>query len=170
MYRLERPNMALNDPRVCDADGHRQRYIMQNTWDIFPNETRKHMVEWVAHMAGEFGGKIKNLVLNCHGNSAYLALGEGVSAADVPDFAPWKGLVEKIWLPDCLVASGDAGDKFCKDFSKTTGAYVVAPTEIQCDTLHDVPREMMTSWEGEVRSYNPDGTIGWVGKWPSVGN
>lgn len=147
MFQLERPSMAVNDPRVSAATFMR-RFQMWNSWDIAAGESRQHIVDWVAAVArGAPGGKLKNLVLSCHGLPAYLVLGQGFDMTNLPMFAAWRGLVDKIWLPNCRVAeiptpvgqttlnsqyptmrTGD-GNMFCSGLAKTVNCYVVASTE-----------------------------------------
>jgi hypothetical protein len=168
MFTLERPNMAVNDPRVSAGTDVR-RFRMWNTWDIRATETRIHIVQWVARVARSArGGKLKNLVLNCHGNSGSLQLGQGFDGSNTGLFSQWLGLVEKVWLPDCLVAQGVAGDAFCAEMARQAGCYLVAPTEVQCDYFQDVPHDQMTSFEGLVLCYDPTGSIVWQGRNPST--
>ncbi len=179
MFRLERPSMAVNDPRVSSGSFIR-RFQMENSWDITAGESREHIIGWVAAVArGATGGKLKNLVLSCHGLPAYLQLGQGFDTSNIPMFAAWNGLVEKIWLPDCLVAqiptpaqqsqyrttyptmaTGD-GNMFCSGLAKTVGCYVVASTETQCESVVTVPVDQMTSFEGLILCYGPAGNITW---------
>jgi hypothetical protein len=186
MYRLERPSMALNDPRVAGG-GSVRRYQMWNTWDIQQNESRQHIINWVAQVArGAPGGKLKNLVLSCHGLPGYLQLGEGFNVTHLALFAGWHGLVEKIWLPNCLVARiPDAamqaqmnrdypgwgvsdGNVFCSSLAKQVQCYVVAATETQLERPVIVPMDMMTSFEGLVLSYGPGGNVTWSSRNPST--
>lgn len=186
MYRLERPSMALNDPRVS-TDGHMRRYQMENTWDIQANETREHIIEWVATVArGATGRKLKNLVLGCHGLPGYIQLGAGFNTTHIGLFRNWRGLIEKIWLPNCLVAripdaamqtqldhdypglGASDGNVFCSHLAKEVQCYVVASTEIQVSTRNNVPLDMMTSFEGLVLSYGPEGNITWQSRNPSA--
>lgn len=186
MYRLERPSMALNDPRVAGG-GSVRRYQMWNTWDIQQNESRQHIINWVAQVArGAPGGKLKNLVLSCHGLPGYLQLGEGFNVTHLALFAGWHGLVEKIWLPNCLVARiPDAamqaqmnrdypgwgvsdGNVFCSSLAKQVQCYVVAATETQLERPVTVPMDMMTSFEGLVLSYGPGGNVTWSSRNPST--
>jgi hypothetical protein len=160
MYRLERPSMALNDPRVA-AGGSVRRYQMWNTWDIRKNESRQHIISWVAQVArGATGGKLKNLVLSCHGLPGYLQLGEGFNRTHLALFAGWRGLVEKIWFPSCLVARiPDAtmqaqmdrdypgwgvsdGNVFCSSLS----------TQVQCWVLIDMEMAHSQTKEGRLWS------------------
>lgn len=62
MIDVEQPAIALNSH---DAPG---RVRMWNTWDVEQDTTREHIVEWVAQVARTTpGGKLKNIVINCHG-------------------------------------------------------------------------------------------------------
>jgi hypothetical protein len=47
MFLLERPSMAVNDPRVSSGTNVR-RFQMWNTWDIQQSESREHIIRWVA--------------------------------------------------------------------------------------------------------------------------
>jgi hypothetical protein len=173
MFRLERPNMAINDPRVAGAaptgggPAPRRRFQMWNTWDIQTDEKREHIIGWVAKVAGDAqGGRLRHLVLSGHGAPATLDIGEGFSRSHLPLFDRWRGLVDKIWLPNCTVAFiGDTperdGNLFCSDLAKRIGGYVVAATELQCEFPRDVPPDMMTSFEGLVLSYGPAGNVTW---------
>lgn len=167
MYRLPRPNMAINDPRVSDGN-HMRRFRMWNTWDISTTESAEHIVEWTAEVARSARrGRLKNLVLSCHGTSGRLQLGSGFSAENVILFSQLEGLVDKVWLPNCLVAKGHSGHVFCAAMAMGIGGYVVAPTEKQCDMVGDIPYDMMTSFEGEVLCFGPEGDVVWRGVNPS---
>jgi hypothetical protein len=176
MFRLERPNMAVNDNRVS-GDGSFRRFRMWHTWDIDATETCEQIAERVATVArGATGGKLKHLVLSGHGHPGFLQLGQGIDRSKIPLFAAWSGLIEKIWLPNCLIAripdaampaihyhglaSGD-GNVFCGELARTVRCHVVAATETQCDFMTDVPPDMMTSFEGLVLSYGPAGNVTW---------
>lgn len=183
MFRLQRPNMAVNDPRVSATAGGRtytRRFQMWNTWDIATNEDRDHIIDWVASVARRADrGRLKHLVLSCHGLPGTMQLGAGFNRSNLPLFDRWRGLVEKIWLPNCLVANIPTtaqqaqydrdypgvgvsdGNTFCSELATRTGAYVVAATETQCETPTDVPPDMMTSFEGLVLSYGPGGNVTW---------
>jgi hypothetical protein len=186
MHTLARPNMAVNDPRVRGGSSVR-RYRMWNTWDISATESRQHIVNWVATVVrGADGGKLRNLVLSCHGLPGVLQLGEGFNSTHLALFASWRGLVEKVWLPNCLVARiPDAamqarmdrdypgtgvsdGNVFCSGLAKQVRCYVVAATELQCESPVTLPVDQMTSFEGLVLSYGPDGNVTWSHRNPST--
>jgi len=187
MYRLERPSMAVNDPRVVDEHGNIRRFQLGNTWNISQNESRQHIINWVAQVARNAqGGKLKNLVLSCHGLPGYLQLGQGFNSSHMDMFIQWRGLIEKIWLPNCLVARiPDAamsaqmarsypgfgvsdGNIFCSSLAKKVRCYVVASTEIQLEYFRVLPIDMMTSFEGLVLSYGPEGNVTWWDRNPST--
>lgn len=186
MFKLERPSMAVNDPRVS-AGKHLRRFRLWNTWDISEHESRAHIIEWVEHVARTApGGKLKHLVLSCHGLPGYLQLGEGFNRDHLKLFDAWKGRIEKLWLPNCLVAQIPSkeqmkeysahypgwgvsdGNLFCSELAKRIQCYVVAATEIQAETFSDIPPDSMTSFEGLVLSYGPAGNITWQGRNASI--
>lgn len=188
MFRLDRPNMAVNDPRVSGGTPPVvRRFRMWNTWDIQASEGRAHIIDWVASVArGAPGGKLKNVVLSGHGLPGFLQVGEGFNRSHLPLFERWRNLVEKLWLPNCLVARiPDAamqtqldhdypgwgtsdGNMFCSAIAKAINGYVVAATETQCETLEAYPVDMMSSFEGLVLSYGPSGAVTWSARNPST--
>jgi hypothetical protein len=146
-----------------------------------------HHIDWVATVArGAAGGKLKHLVLSCHGLPGYLYLGEGFNRSHIPMFAAWRGLIDKIWLPDCLVAlipdattqsqlnrdypglGPSDGNVFCSDLAKQVQCSVVASTETQCEYPTTYPPDQMTSFEGLVLSYGPEGNVTWSHRNPST--
>jgi hypothetical protein len=183
MFRLERPNMAVNDPRVSAQSGgvtYRRRFQMWNTWDIREDHPRREIIEGIRRIAASApGGRLRHLVLSCHGLPGHMQLGEGFGRAQLPLFGPLHGKVEKLWLPNCLTANIPTaaaqaqydrdypgvgvsdGNSFCSELARRLGAYVVAATELQCELVTDIPPDMMTSFEGLVLSYAPDGSISW---------
>jgi len=179
--------MAVNDPRVIDPEGNIRQFQMGNTWNIGQSESRQHIINWVAQVArNSQGGKLKNLVLSCHGLPGYLQLGQGFNSSNMDMFIQWRGLIEKIWLPNCLVArTPDAamsaqmaqsypgfgvsdGNIFCSSLAKKVQCYVVASTEIQLEYFRVLPIDMMTSFEGLVLSYGPQGNVTWRHSNPST--
>lgn len=190
MFRLERPSMAVNDPRVsagAPPNVFTRRFQMWNTWNIQSNESRRHIIEWVATVARRApGGKLKHLVLSCHGLPGYIQLGQGFNQDHLALFDDWSGLIDKIWLPNCLVAripdaamqtqldadypgwGASDGNNFCSQLAQRVQCYVVAATERQCETMTDVPPGMMTSFEGLVLCYGPEGNVTWSHRNPSM--
>ncbi|RJF89342.1 hypothetical protein D3874_22160 [Oleomonas cavernae] len=190
MIDIKAPHMGLNDERAP------VRVQMWNTWEVSKDENVEKIVGWTAQVAkGAPGGKLKELVISCHGAPAYLQLGKGVSTSDLGLFASWKGLVEKIWVRACLVgrivgpdtaSQGDGafikalgftgnGDTFLRRLAKETGAYVVAGTELQSSNAYSrttpCPFGKLDQFEGLVLSYPPDGgAANWSKRYPSVYN
>ena len=181
MYKLEQPAMAVNDPRVSVGkaqDLFTRRFQMWDTWDIRAGEPRQDILNRVAAVARKApGGRLRHLVLNCRTLPAYLQLGEGFDRSHLPLFEAWRGLIDKIWIPDCEVAQiPDAvlqerldrdhpglntgnGNLFCSGLAKTVYSYVVAPTELQNDTTSTYPAGEMPGFKGLVLSYGPDGYV-----------
>jgi len=179
--------MAVNDPRVADRQGTIRRFQMWRTFDIAEDTSREEIISEIKRTArSASGGMLNNLVLSCHGLPGYLQLGAGFDRTHIPLLAGLKGLVYKIWLPDCLVAhmpdaaereriaqnypgmNSSDGSIFCSNLAQTTGAYVVASTGIQCEEMRDVPYGMMTSFEGLIVSFDPQGRVSWYSRNPSA--
>jgi hypothetical protein len=181
MFRLERPSMAINDCRASDQDGRLRQFRLETNWIVGPADTRASILTRVVAVArSAAGGRLKNLVLSGHGSPGHLAVGEGFSTDHVSLFAQWRGLVEKIWLPDCRVAAvaipadratgGRNGQVFCSRIARFAACYVVASTDTQLDLPGCAPADMMTSFEGLVQSFGPNGAITWQHRYPSTYN
>jgi hypothetical protein len=179
MFLLERPSMAVNDRKATDKRKRSRRFQLLHTWDIEPTESRTNIISTVAAVARSApGGKLKHLVLNSHASPGFLNLGEGFGTEDIPAFGRWRGLIEKIWLPNCRVAAipdtaeqakgTRNGHAFCSGLAGQVQCYVVASTERQIDPAVDVPRDMITSFEGLVLSYGPGGNVTWERRYPST--
>lgn len=178
MFRLEQPSMALNSPEVKHS-----KITMWNTWEVPMNTPREHIINWVSNVArGAPGGKLKNVVINCHGAAAYVQIGQGFGPSHTGMFTPWTGLVEKIWFVACLVAriptsamradgiTGD-GNIFCSEIARNAQCHVVAPTEEQINRggsnkgRYDIG--VMPTFEGLLVSYSPNGEITWSHRYRS---
>ena len=180
MITLSQPSMALNS-----TDIHWSEILMWNTWKVDGKQTRQHIVEWVATVArGARGGKLTNLVINCHGLPGYVGIGQGFNKDHLGMFSAWSGLVQNIWFVACLVARiPDAayaqqlaasystygtsdGNIFCSRLAQTSGAYVVAGTEEQRN-LGGYSVGQLPAYEGLVLCYNPQGGVSWSSRYPS---
>ena len=97
MITIDQQAMALNAADIS------RRYQMWNTWDLSASETVAHIFGWVRTVAeGATGGKLRNLVINCHGAPGYLQMGVGgVARSNVGWFRQWRDKIEKIWLTAC---------------------------------------------------------------------
>jgi hypothetical protein len=152
---------------------------METTWDITGTESRAVIISRVAAVARRaVGGRLRHLVISGHGSPGHLSVGEGFGEEHIALFAGRRGLVEKIWLPNCRVAgipdaAGRArgerdGNAFCSGLARQARCYVVASTERQVDLAVSAPADMMTSFEGLVLSYGPQGTVTWQQRYPST--
>lgn len=172
MVDISAPHMGLNDERAPAT------VQMWNTWNIKQTENREHIIGWVAEVAkGAPGGKLKNVVFSCHGNSGYLQMGQGFDRSHANLFTAWAGLVEKIWFRACLVAlirtpgsatTGD-GNLFCSDIAKAAKCYVFASTELQAANAGRVlPYGKLDTFEGLCLSYGPGGDVTWSHRYAST--
>ena len=199
MIHLEGPHMGLYDSRSTN------RVQMWNTWAVSRSESIGHMVEWVAAVARSApGGKLRNLVFRCHGDSGYLQMGAGIKLSDIPQFSAWRGLVDRTYFSACSVAhidsarsnggvagsdgnlskssagvdaerrsnggvAGSDGNRFCSEFARTVGCYLVAGTEPQVIGRNRVlPYGCLDTFEGLVLTYSPAGGICGQHRWPST--
>jgi hypothetical protein len=173
MITLDAPHMGLNDARAP------VRTRMWNTWEVPASTSRAHLIDWVAKVADNApGGKIKNLVFNCHGAPGYLQMGEGIQRPHLTAFARWRQKIEKIWIRACNVAfisgGSDAnrdGNMFCAELARAAQCYVVASTELQAEYGGRVlPYGQLDTYEGLVLSYGPQGTVTWSHRYRSTWN
>jgi hypothetical protein len=102
MITIPQPAMVLN---AENAPG--PHYKMTNSMEVPAGDTPDHYLGWAAIVAKGFtGGKMKALVLNCHGRPAHLGLGLGIGWTEVPLFEKHlKGLVDDLWIVACSVVS-----------------------------------------------------------------
>jgi hypothetical protein len=160
--------MGVNDPRAP------AKVRMWNTWDIKKTDKRQKIINWVAAVARSApGGKLKNVVFSCHGNAAFLEMGEGFHRAHTGMFRAWSGLVDKVWFRACAVAriktGGSNGNIFCSEIARAAKCYVVASTENQVDVDGRVlPYGQLDTFEGLVLSYGPDGKPSWSKRYTST--
>ncbi len=159
MIKLEQPAMALNAEGVPGP-----YYKMWNTWIVPPTAKTADILSWVASVAGSAppteGGF--NLVINCHGSSASLGLGTGISWSQVPMFSLLAPSVFNIYIVACNVVSftgaGD-GNLFCSAIAKNTQARVFASNHTQTTgAWPTVPYGYIDGFEGDVWMWHPDGS------------
>ena len=176
MITIEQPAMTLNS-KVNPAIA---RYQMWNTWDVDNTNTPEHLVGWSATVArGAQGGKLKNLIIQCHGAPGRLAIGSsGFDRNNIGLFQGLAGLVEKIWVVACQPAYIDPtcgsntacltdGNLFISEMARHAQCYVVASTETQIDYAQTYPFGQLPSFEGLVLSYGPGGNVTWSHRYPS---
>lgn len=163
MVTIEAPHMGLNDRRTWS------KVQMWNTWSVAENTTREHIMEHVAYVARHApSGKLKNVTFSCHGNSAYVQMGQGFDRSCTSMFSAWEGLVEKIWFHCCSVAriitpnsptNGD-GNLFCSEIARAARCYVVASTETQVNVAGRIlPYGKLDTFEGLVLVYALSGSV-----------
>ncbi len=172
MITIPQPAMALN---AVDVPG--PPYKMWNTYHVPSTHTADHILGWTATVAkGAPGGKLRALVINCHGYTSKkiggygLNLGTGIRRGDTPLFGRLRGLVDEIYIIACQAArigvptgpgstvDGD-GNLFCCEIAKSSGATVYASTANQSTGLWlGIPFGRIDGWEGQVYRYNPDGS------------
>lgn len=172
MITLDSPHVGLNDHRA-PATVRMWKTLNVTSYDTPDYLTRK--ISQIADMAP--GGKIKNLVLSCHGNTGYLQMGTGIDRQHVHLFRRLAGKVDKIWFRACRVVavqtpgsltSGD-GNLFCAEIARAAGCYVIASTEGQvADTNRVLPYGRLDSFEGLVLCYGPAGRVTWSRRYPST--
>ena len=178
MITIPQPAMVLNAEDVPGPD-----YKMWNSRKVKEGEDPKWVMINVASIAkAATGGKLKALVVNCHGYYAVLkehkywfnekgggfglGIGTGITRANVDlVMGEIKGLVDDIWLVACGAAqisqAGGAGDGnlFCGSMAKATGANVYASTAKQSTGLWPtIPYGKIDGYEGDVYKYKPDGS------------
>lgn len=170
MIEIPQPSMALN---AVDAPG--ARYKMWNTYDVPEDHDPIHILGWCAKVASEVTGGLKALVINSHGfynkhpllggtGGFGIAIGTGIRRADTEKFSVLRGKVNEIWINACAAARisipGTAGDGdgnlFCSEIAKASGAYVIAPTQLQRSTFW-LPENYIDDFEGQVLRYDPSG-------------
>jgi hypothetical protein len=158
MIAIAQPAMALNAVGVPGPDYH-----MWNTWQVDSTVTPSGILGWVASVAsGAPDGRLKALVINCHGLAAQLFIGTGITFADVSSFSAISGLVDEIYIVACEVVSftgaGD-GNLFCSAIAKATSAYVYASNADQSTGLWPyIPYGSIDGYEGSVWKWHPDGS------------
>ncbi len=176
--------MAINDHRKEDANHNRLRYNMWNSWDL--NDDGKPASDIVAHVRrvadSAPGGRLENLIINCHGMPAFLQVGRGINTLDLPLFQTLHRKIGTIYIQACLVArvvtekqfrqtyphfEGDIatalpyndGNTFASVLARTVGCVVVAPTSEQWFYGRDLPFGTVDEFEGLVLWYGPNGSV-----------
>ncbi|MEM7422708.1 MAG: hypothetical protein AAF334_03240 [Pseudomonadota bacterium] len=173
MITIEQPALGLNA-----ATGHHVFVRMWNTGNVSATKPPNEIAEWIKLVAlGAPGGKLKNVVLCCHGSPGQISLGTGIAIGDVPHFrrlaTATGSLVDKFWIRACAVAQHNAGGgandghSFVQAFARATKSYVVVSTETQWSHGRTLPFGRIDGFEGLVLSYDPTGTISWQRRYRS---
>ncbi len=178
MITIAQPAMVLNADNVPGPD-----YKMWNTRKVKKDEDPVWVMRNVATIArSATGGKLKSLVVNCHGYYAVikehkwwfdergggfgLGIGKGITRSNVETvMGEITGLVDNIWLVACGAAqisqaggSGD-GNLFCSAMAKKVGCNVYASDAKQSTGLWPyIPYGKIDGYEGKVWKYKSDGS------------
>lgn len=177
MQRLREPSMAINN-YIHSKSNRVKRYHMTYTWNLDSPEGSWNADQYgarfiAAHIATQalaakvedkFYGKLKDLVINCHGGPGKLYLGrQGISIQDVEHFRVLNGLVERVFLDACNVAEPgkgiDNGLEFCSRLAKTIGCLLFAPMHLQAGVAADMPKHFIEGFEGIVHIFDGSGRI-----------
>jgi len=175
MVKIEEPALALNDMRV----GGRIR--MSRNIRVRADDMRANVLGAVATVAdGMPYGRLKSLVLNCHGAPGFLIMGEGFWGPHTALFEQWSGRVNNIWLTACEIASreplkpgdrvpswagkGAPGDgwAFCREMAIRAKCNVIASEDDQDVPQRRIPDGYIDAWEGTVLCFRPTGDFAWV--------
>jgi hypothetical protein len=175
MIQLQSPALSLNDVR-CPGP-----VFLDRSLKIQKNDSSQNIVNAIANYASAApGGRLKSLVLNCHGIPGYLIMGAGFSHANVNAFQTLRGKVDTIWITACTVASrkystptvlklkdigpceASDGFIFCQNIARNAQANVVASLNIQEAPLRGSVKGSVDSFEGTHFCWRPDGSVAWA--------
>jgi hypothetical protein len=175
MIQMQSPSLALNDVR-CPGP-----VFLDRSLKIQSGDSSQNIVNAVANYAAAApGGRLKSLVLNCHGLPGYLIMGQGFSHANVQAFQQWRGLVDTIWITACQIASRkysqpqvrkikdigpcevSDGFLFCQRIAMNTQAHVVASLDTQEAPNGAISKGNLDSFEGAHFCWKPDGSVAWA--------
>jgi len=179
MIKIDAPALALNDIQV---PGH---FHLSRNVKVHRDDSRENLVNCVAAIAaGAPGGRLKNLVLNCHGAPGYLIMGEEFWAPHTNLFERWAGLIDNIWITACQIASrcpatayawpdwlkniGQPGDGylFCREIAIRARSNVIASVVNQEPPINTgIPNGHIDAFEGMVLCFGPTGDIAWSHKY-----
>jgi hypothetical protein len=164
---LDQPSMALNDSRLGSE------VQMWNTRFVKESDSLGNIFDNIVSVAKSApGGKLKNLIFNCHGFPGYLQMGEGIDRVSSVIFRMLsrpKPLVETIWLRACQVARIDKpgaavqgdGNLFCSEIAQYAQCVVVAATadQIAHKYVKVHPFGCLDEFEGTLLRYGPSGAV-----------
>jgi hypothetical protein len=179
MIAIPQPAMALN---AAAAPGS---YEMHNSMTVDTNYDPDALMGWVADVAkGAPGGRLRALVIRSHGACGYIALGNGIKAAQAKAFAKINGLVDDIFVVGCRVAGTEKrsrgyveGMTLCFELAKQSGAFVFASSANQAideklrqrgESPPNPPFGYIDDFEKPAFVFHPDGSTkeDWNGKLP----
>ncbi|WP_157818103.1 hypothetical protein [Candidatus Thiodictyon syntrophicum] len=165
MIKIPFPNMALNDVALDAATAPR----MFNTRIVQKGDEPFWLLTNVKSIAGGApGGKIRGLVLHCHGvvtsvggPFSGLSLGTGIGIDDLRHFTIIQGLVERIYIDACQAAAGSSGQLFCKTMARAAKAVVYAADTDQKTNISDYQflfqGGVIDDFEGQIWRFDKEG-------------
>ena len=167
MIAIPEPAVALNDMRV-EGHIHPSRSIK-----VRKNDTRQSIISAVATVASRSeGGRLKALVINCHGVPGYLQMGEGFGAPHTGLFTQWRGMIDTILITACRIASrlpdpkfptkSSDGFLFCQQIAINANCNVIAFLHTQEVPLQAIPNGMIDGFEGRLICWRRDGSVAWT--------
>lgn len=160
MITIPQPSMALNAQGVPGP-----YYRMWNSWTVPPSTAASHVLGWTASVGAAAKAKYPdnefNVVINCHGAPARMALGSGIGWAQVPLFSLWAPMVDNIYIVACEVVSftgaGD-GNLFCGAIAKQAACNVFASNHTQTTGAWPyIPYGKIDGFEGNVWMWDSSG-------------
>ena len=170
MIFMKQPSISLNSHEVPGP-----HYKMWKTVSLdegaSPNDIVAKIVNASMVSLASGGGRLRNIVINCHGSPGSLATGgsgkAGFSKDNLSIFAPLKPLdVGPIWLVACRAALAAEGIAFCQGLAKAAGTLVVASDDYQevgiwgSYQLYRGPSfGQIDNYEGMVHLFRADGSI-----------
>lgn len=158
MINLSPPHAVLNDPRAPVFVQMRTTFVVSRTG------SREYILDLIANAAESArGGRLQNVVINCHGNPGHLELGQGFHSHHAGLFRRWRGKVSKVWLRACRVAQRDAfGYSLVRGIARAAECHVVASTELQTEVGgRRLPYGQLDTFEGLVMCFGPSGQVSW---------
>jgi Domain of unknown function (DUF4347) len=134
MIRMIEPSLGIN---THDVPG--PLYKMWQTVSADQGANVAALVEYISEAQRvsleNFGYRLRNIVINSHGDPGALYLGglgnTPIRKGDLSALAPLKRSTAgsgTIWVVACEIAAGSGGKDFCQSLAITTGYQVVAGT------------------------------------------
>ncbi len=171
MIKIPQPAIAVNS---LNAPG--QAYSMWSRYDVGESFDPSYIMNRILSMiATAPEGRIRALVLNCHGftniRGEYgygIELGTGIDILNVGCFKILSGKIDLIVITACGTSrisasstSGGDGDGhyFTSTIARLTRAKVVACTEMQVHDPSGIPPYHIDEFEGLVTVYNENGQL-----------
>jgi hypothetical protein len=160
MITIAQPAMALNAEKNTGPD-----YKMWNSWKVATDTEAGHILGWTRCVADSApGGKLKAVVFNSHGDTAYIGIGRGIWFQELHLFSQLAGKVDEIYIVACSVVSFTGpnrygkpdGNLFCSAMAKLSGAKVYASNAPQHPPLFgDIAFGKIDGFEGQVWCWSP---------------